>query len=63
MDPIIEIEEKAAAFIKQQGGVVTVRFSPRHGCCGGTSRIVIVEVSLGVDVSAMTMRDVPPQQP
>ena len=51
MDPIIEIEEKAAAFIKQQGGVVTVRFSPRHGCCGGTSRIAIAETSTPKETS------------
>ncbi|XQU09716.1 CC/Se motif family (seleno)protein [Halomonas sp. LY9] len=51
MDPVIEIEEKAAAFIKQQGGVVTVRLSPRHGCCGGTSRIAIAETSTPKDIS------------
>ncbi|HBM27363.1 hypothetical protein NH398_06635 [Halomonas sp. CnH100-B] len=52
MNPIIDIEETAAAFIKQQGGVVTVRCSPRHGCCGGTSRIAIAETHAPDDTSA-----------
>lgn len=36
MSHVIDIDSNAVAFIKQQGGSVTVRLSPRHGCCGGS---------------------------
>ena len=52
MNAIIEIDEKAAAFIKQQGGVATVRWSSRHGCCGGTSHIAVAETHAPEDPSA-----------
>lgn len=42
---IIDVSDDAKAFIKQQGGVVTVRLSPRHGCCGGLANVAVAEVS------------------
>ncbi|NYS79803.1 MULTISPECIES: CC/Se motif family (seleno)protein [Halomonadaceae] len=42
---IIDVSDAAKAFIKQQGGVVTVRLSPRHGCCGGLANVAVAEAS------------------
>ncbi|MDN6321664.1 MAG: hypothetical protein L0J73_03190 [Halomonas sp.] len=49
MDNVIDIDTSAAAFIKQQGGVVTVRLSPRHGCCGGLANVAVAEASAPKD--------------
>lgn len=42
---IIDVSDAAKAFIKQHGGVVTVRLSPRHGCCGGLANVAVAEAS------------------
>lgn len=42
---IIDISDAAKAFIKQKGGVVTVRLSPRHGCCGGLANVAVAEAN------------------
>ena len=39
----IEITSAAAAHINDNGGVVTVRLAPRHGCCGGIASLAIAE--------------------
>ena len=39
----IEITSAAAAHINGNGGVVTVRLAPRHGCCGGVASLAIAE--------------------
>ncbi len=46
MRQVIEMEHPAVAFIQQHGGVVTVRRSPRHGCCGGTAHIAVAELGV-----------------
>lgn len=51
MDDAIEITSSAKAFIRQQGGVVTVRFSPRYGCCGGSASVAVAEASSPADPS------------
>lgn len=43
MNHVIDIDSNAVDFIKQQGGVVTVRLSPRHGCCGGLANLAVAE--------------------
>ncbi|CEP35581.1 MULTISPECIES: CC/Se motif family (seleno)protein [unclassified Halomonas] len=48
---IIDASDDAKAFIKQQGGVVTVRLSPRHGCCGGLANVAVAEASAPKDPS------------
>ncbi|WP_339935605.1 CC/Se motif family (seleno)protein [Vreelandella glaciei] len=48
---IIDVSDDAKAFIKQQGGVVTVRLSPRHGCCGGLANVAVAEASAPKDPS------------
>ena len=51
MNNVIEIGSRAIAFIKQHGGVVTVRLSPRHGCCGGVANVAVAEASPPADPS------------
>ena len=31
----LTIDNEAAEYAREQGGVLTIRPSPRHGCCGG----------------------------
>lgn len=49
MDNVIAISSNALDFIKQQGGVVTVRLSPKHGCCGGLAHVAVAEATLPAD--------------
>ncbi|HDZ45363.1 hypothetical protein LCGC14_0379560 [marine sediment metagenome] len=51
MDSVIDIDNNALAFIKENGGVVTVRLSPKYGCCGGVANIVVAEASSPIDPS------------
>ncbi|TLF52542.1 hypothetical protein FEI13_04380 [Halomonas urmiana] len=39
----IEVSDRAREWLKRKGGVVTVRLSPRHGCCGGGADIAVAE--------------------
>lgn len=50
MDDVIDIDSDAKAFIKQQGGVVTIRLSPRHGCCGGLANLAVAEAHYPDDI-------------
>lgn len=45
MDNVIDISSNALDFIKQLGGIVTVRLSPKYGCCGGRANIAVAEAS------------------
>ncbi|WP_233993663.1 hypothetical protein [Salinibacter altiplanensis] len=38
VDLDLTIDEEAVAFAREEGGVLTIRPSPRHGCCGGAGR-------------------------
>ena len=51
MDSVIELGGNALDFIKQQGGVVTIRLSPKHGCCGGLANIAVAEANEPLDAS------------
>jgi hypothetical protein len=39
----IRIEPSAREYIEAQGGMVTLRGSRRHGCCGGTVFLPVAE--------------------
>ena len=41
--PALTIDDDAAAYAREQGGVLTIRTRPQHGCCGG--RIDLATVS------------------
>ncbi|EGP20243.1 CC/Se motif family (seleno)protein [Halomonas sp. TD01] len=43
MSHVIDVDSNAVDFITQQGGVVTVRLSTRHGCCGGLTNLAVAE--------------------
>ncbi|MGM0521729.1 MAG: CC/Se motif family (seleno)protein [Pseudomonadota bacterium] len=43
MPETINISPAAVAFIHEKGGVLTVRLSPRHGCCGGIASLAVAE--------------------
>ncbi|MGJ3240684.1 MAG: CC/Se motif family (seleno)protein [Anaerolineae bacterium] len=42
----ITIDDDARHYILQQDATLTLRTSPRHGCCGGTVFLPIVEAGL-----------------
>jgi hypothetical protein len=46
----IRIEREAADYVREYGGHVMVRRSPRHGCCGG--RVYLPVVDLGSPAEA-----------
>lgn len=39
----IEVTPRAREWLRNKGGVATVRLSPRHGCCGGGADIAVAE--------------------
>ena len=39
----LTIDDEAAAYARKQGGVLTLRTQPQHGCCGG--RVDVATVS------------------
>lgn len=49
MDSVIDIDGNALDFIKQQGGIVTIRLSPKHGCCGGLANVAVAEAKQPTD--------------
>ena len=49
MTPPLRLDASAAEWLAQKGGSVTVRASPRHGCCGGTAYLPVAEVGMPSD--------------
>lgn len=41
--PQIRIEAAARQWLADQGGELTLRPSPRHGCCGGRAEVPVAE--------------------
>ena len=39
----LTIDTDAIDWIQRHGGIVTLRQSPRHGCCGGTAMLPVAE--------------------
>lgn len=48
----LSIDEEAAAYAREQGGVLTIRPSPRHGCCGGRVDLATVSTEPPADREA-----------
>ncbi len=48
----LSIDDEAAAYARAQGGVLTIRPSPRHGCCGGRVDLATVDTEPPADVEA-----------
>ncbi len=42
----ITLTAAARDWVSQQGGVVTLRAAPRHGCCGGHAAVPVAEARM-----------------
>lgn len=41
--PDVRLDPGAARWAARRGGAITLRPSPRHGCCGGTATLAVAE--------------------
>ena len=59
VDLDLTIDEEAAAYAREQGGVLTIRTRPQHGCCGGRVDLATVGTASPADLEAyvQTERD------
>jgi hypothetical protein len=51
------LSPEAAAYARARGGALTVRASPRHGCCGGTVGVPVAEAAAPPDPAAYRRAD------
>lgn len=49
--PPIDISPGAAAYIREKGGVVMLRSTLKHGCCGGRVELVKAETGEPIDAA------------
>ncbi len=47
--PAVTLTPEAAAYVRERGGALTLRRTPRHGCCGGTVALAIAEAGTPPD--------------
>ncbi len=52
----VEVTSGAAAHVLENGGALTLRQSPRHGCCGGTVLLVVAEANAPRDDTGFARR-------
>jgi len=45
----LTVTDEAGTYVREQGGVVTIRPSPRHGCCGGRVDLATVNTEPPTD--------------
>lgn len=55
--PAVTFTPEAAAFARSHGGAVTLRRTPRHGCCGGTVSLPVVEATAPLDPAGFTRQE------
>ncbi|MCS4038631.1 CC/Se motif family (seleno)protein [Salinibacter ruber] len=48
----LTIDDEAAAYAREQGGALTIRTRPQHGCCGGRVDLATVNVERPDDPEA-----------
>ena len=53
----VEITPGAVAYVRERGGALTLRQTPRHGCCGGTVALPVAERSAPRDAAGYVRRD------
>jgi hypothetical protein len=55
----IALTPEAAAYVRQHGGMLTLRRMPRHGCCGGSVALAVAELGAPADAATFErhMRD------
>ena len=56
--PAVRLDAAAADWLAQKGGSVTVRASPRHGCCGGTAHLPVAEVGAPANPAGWSRREI-----
>lgn len=56
--PDVRLEAGAAEWVARQGGVISLRPSPRHGCCGGTAPVPVAEARRPDDPSGWLARHI-----
>lgn len=52
----IAIDAEAQAWLRHRGGALTLRYSPRHGCCGGSARLPVAEPQAPADPTGFHWR-------
>ena len=55
--PAVTLTPAAAAFARARGGELTLRRTPRHGCCGGTVSLAVVEATAPPDAAGFVRHD------
>ncbi|MEX2531805.1 MAG: CC/Se motif family (seleno)protein [Gemmatimonadota bacterium] len=55
--PAVTVTPEAATFARSQGGALTLRRTPRHGCCGGTVSLAVVEATAPADPAGFARHD------
>lgn len=55
--PAVTLTPEAAAFARERGGALTLRRTPRHGCCGGTVSLAVVEAAAPPDPAGFARHD------
>lgn len=55
--PAVTVTPEAAAFVRARGGALTLRRTPRHGCCGGTVALAVAEPEAPPDATAFACHD------
>ncbi len=54
----LTVDSGAIDWIQRHGGVVTLRQSPRHGCCGGTAMLPVAEARTPEMAQEWIVRDI-----
>lgn len=55
--PAVTVTSEAAAYVREHGGALTLRRTPRHGCCGGTVALPVAEVGTPPEATGFARRD------
>ena len=53
--PRLHISDAAHAWLRQRGGALTLRYSPRHGCCGGGASLPVADPEAPADTRGYTL--------
>ncbi|MFA9460314.1 CC/Se motif family (seleno)protein [Thiohalorhabdus methylotrophus] len=56
--PEVRLHPNAARWVAERGGTLTLRSSPRNGCCGGTAHLTVAEPGRPEDPADWEVRTV-----
>jgi hypothetical protein len=57
MGPRFLLEPELVAHLAPLGAAVTIRTTPRHGCCGGTVAVPVAEAGAPRDVTSFDLTE------